>query len=132
VNPEDFKSLARRIHDVPRAPQGRDSIDATADDLAALCYCPREIEGRLWSEEEQAVKVMQTIRDEWDEWRGPKGILDVFCALFLPRPEQRAFREETAEPKCQLCNDTGWRVVKRGESEGAERCTHGIAELKGA
>jgi hypothetical protein len=23
-------------------------------------------------------------------------------------------------------------AVKRGESEGAERCTHGIAEVKGA
>jgi hypothetical protein len=131
MNTEDYRTIARRIHDVARAPQANDSIQATADDIARMCSARRVVEGNEISAEDQALRLMQAVRDEWTEWRGPAGLRETYLALFVPRPEQMAFNGE-ANYRCAECKDSGWRYVRVGDRCGMDICTHGIAEVKGA
>lgn len=112
----------------------REFVKAQFARLGQLSFPPKdakelkELEAALMTAGTETMA--KIVIDDWirasEKWPVPANLYAVIDVL-----RERKRRDEAAQLppwrraiQCAECDDSGWRVVKRGVSEGVERCVH--------
>jgi hypothetical protein len=70
-----------------------------------------------WIAQCPAAQRIKAVIDECVEFTTPPGLADIKAVWY------RLYPPVSTHEKCGECGGTGWKIVKRGDAEGAVRCS---------